>query len=464
MFASARSRIPLATAHPRGVTARRPGPGVGISQAQGARASTGSLLTHYPLLSHRLDNGLELIVNPDPSSPAVALNLWYQVGSRDEVVGRTGFAHLFEHLMFEGSDRVEPGEHLALLQSVGGSANATTSFDHTNYFVSLPPHALELALWLEADRMASLAVTQKNLDNQRDVVLEEKRQRYDNAPYGDLFHVLLAQHFPPGHPYAHPTIGSMADLLAAPLHDVQEFHQHWYQPANARLVISGAVQDEHVVELVSKHFGDLPSTQRPERVTLEPLAPHQGQPHHSVHRPVPRSLVALGWLVPDAADPALIALDLVTGMIAGGQTSRLHQDLVRTQRIAETVSASVLDLAQGNSLVLVSATVALGVDPARVEAALVAGMQQFLDSGPTEREVHRAHAQIEREVLSDLASVGERADHINSAAEILGDPNRINTYLELMSELDADRLAGAARTWLQPEHQAVLHYLAEDHR
>ncbi len=183
-----------------------------------------AIATHYELVEHRLDNGLRVVVNPDPVSPAVAVNIWYQVGSRDEVRGRTGFAHLFEHLMFQGSAQVASGEHLAAVQAVGGTANATTSFDRTNYYDTVPPHALDLALWLEAERMASLAVTQANLDNQRDVVLEEKRQRYDNTPYGDLLELLLAHNFPEGHPYAHPTIGSMPDLMAAPLDWVQDFH------------------------------------------------------------------------------------------------------------------------------------------------------------------------------------------------------------------------------------------------
>ncbi|NLA30139.1 MAG: insulinase family protein, partial [Propionibacterium sp.] len=176
---------------------------------------------HYPVDDITLDNGLRVLTNPDPMAPGVAVNLWYRVGSADERPGATGFAHLFEHLMFAGSAHVASGEHLATIQSVGGSANATTSFDRTNYFETVGPQALELALWLEADRMGSLDVDEQNLQTQRDVVKEEKRQRYDNVPYGDQLELLLRLNFPENHPYAHPAIGSMADLDAATLNDVQ---------------------------------------------------------------------------------------------------------------------------------------------------------------------------------------------------------------------------------------------------
>ncbi|MEZ5202716.1 MAG: pitrilysin family protein, partial [Micropruina glycogenica] len=187
-------------------------------------------VVHYPLHQATLDNGLRVIVNPDPSVPVVAVNLWYDVGSRDERPGRTGLAHLFEHLMFEGSANVTSGEHLATVQSVGGSANATTWFDRTNYFETVPTGALDLALWLEADRLASLQVTQHNLDNQRDVVMEEKRQRYDNVPYGDVMLHLVQLTFPADHPYGHPTIGSMDDLAAATLDDAKAFFATHYAP------------------------------------------------------------------------------------------------------------------------------------------------------------------------------------------------------------------------------------------
>ena len=415
---------------------------------------------HYELVEHRLDNGLRLVVNPDPVSPAVAVNIWYEVGSRDEDEGRTGFAHLFEHLMFQGSAQVASGEHLAAIQAVGGSVNATTSFDRTNYFETVPPHALDLALWLEAERMASLAVTQENLDNQRDVVLEEKRQRYDNTPYGDLLELLLGTNFPQGHPYAHPTIGSMADLMAAPLPWVQEFHTRWYQPANAVLVLSGAVAADDAVERVTRYFGTLPSTPPPPRREVPRLPPMHDLVVETVTRAVPRTVVALGWLTPDIAAPDADAVEQTLAVLGNGQASRLHERLVRREEIAESVSASSLTLAQGNSLTFISAAVVPGADPAEVEQRMCEEVDRLISDGPDEGEVERVGAQFEREWLSDLASVDDRADRINEAASLLGDPAWVNTHLQSIQAITPDDVTAAARRYLRVDARSRLFYLS----
>ena len=208
----------------------------------------------YPIHERTLDNGLRVVVSPDHTVPTVAVNLWVDVGSRHESRGRTGFAHLFEHLMFQGSRNVASGEHFSALLAVGGRLNATTWFDRTNYFETVPTGALDLALWLEADRHGHLldAVNQANLDNQRDVVKEEKRQRYDNPPYGQELPDLYAALFPEGHPYAHPTIGSMADLDAATLEDVHAFYERWYGPMNTVLTLCGDVEVEDAVAALTR--------------------------------------------------------------------------------------------------------------------------------------------------------------------------------------------------------------------
>ncbi len=419
---------------------------------------------HYDLVEHRLDNGLRVVVNPDPVSPAVAVNIWYQVGSRDEAAGRTGFAHLFEHLMFQGSAQVASGEHLAAVQAVGGSANATTSFDRTNYYETVPPHALDLALWLEAERMASLAVTQANLDNQRDVVLEEKRQRYDNTPYGDLLELLLAHNFPAGHPYAHPTIGAMPDLMAAPLDWVREFHTRWYQPANAVLVISGAVETGEAIDRVARFFGHLPSTPPPVRPPVEPAPVHRDVPSMLVTRDVPRSVVALGWLTPDITTTAADVVDQTLAILGTGQASRLHQRLVRRDEIAESVSASSLALARGSSLSFVSAAVAPGADPARVEEVICEEIDRLIAEGPDDGELERVGAQFEREWLTDLASVDDRADRINEAASLFDDPGRLNRHLGVVQAITAVGVTAAARDHLAPPARTRLHYLSEETR
>ena len=209
----------------------------------------------------RLANGLRLIVSEDHLAPVVAVNIWYNVGSKHEVAGKTGFAHLFEHVMFQGSGHVAKAEHMALVQAAGGTLNGTTFFDRTNYFETMPSHQLELALWLEADRMATLldALNQENLDNQRDVVKNEKRSSYDNRPYGDWFHKLHEHLFPPEHPYHHPTIGSMEDLDAASLEDVAAFFRTYYAPNNAVLSIVGDVDPAQARAWVERYFGEIPA-------------------------------------------------------------------------------------------------------------------------------------------------------------------------------------------------------------
>src|SRR3954447_22120201 len=227
----------------------------------------------YPIVQQTLDNGLRVISSPDHLAPSVAVNIWYDVGSRDEEEGRTGFAHLFEHVMFQGSAHVASGQHIALLQAAGAVVNATTWFDRTNYFETLPTGGLDLALWLEADRLGSLldALTQESLDNQREVVKEEKRQRYDNVPYGDVMERLIRLTFPADHPYGHTTIGSMDDLNAATLEDVQSFFRSHYLPSNAVLSIVGDVEPEVAFERAETYFGHLHGGQKPAKAPAAPL-------------------------------------------------------------------------------------------------------------------------------------------------------------------------------------------------
>src|SRR5699024_1460929 len=234
----------------------------------------------YPIATRTLDNGLRVVVSPDHTVPTVTLNLWVGVGSRHERAGRTGLAHLFEHLMFQGSANVAEGEHFSLLMEQGGTLNATTWFDRTNYFQTVPTGALELALWLEADRQGRLldAVTQANLDNQRDVVKEEKRQRYDNQPYGTAIADLGSLVYPQGHPYHHPTIGSMADLEAATLSDVHDFYRQHYAPGNTVLTLVGDISTDDGFAAVARHFEALNNTAPQPQQTVTPLAPLTGAP------------------------------------------------------------------------------------------------------------------------------------------------------------------------------------------
>lgn len=417
-----------------------------------------SLIT-YPLHERRLENGLRVVVNPDSSVPVVAVNLWYDVGSADETHDRTGLAHLFEHLMFQGSAHVKSGDHLGLVQAAGGSVNGTTSYDRTNFFEAVPKPALRMALWLEADRLGTLleTVDQASLDNQRDVVKEEKRQRYDNVPYGDVWHRLLAFSFPDDHPYAHPTIGSMEHLDAATLTDIRAFFTSHYRASRAVLTLAGDVTPDEGFRLAEQYFGHLPERPGRLRPTVEALPPHVGIPRRDVQAAVPRDAVYATWRLPAIPHPDLEALGLATSVLGDGITSRLHQALVRTE-LAEGAGAFTMSLARGNSVAVASARCWEGVAPEDLEAELVAAWQRFVDEGPTDEEHERAKAQFAREWLTELAALDQRADRLGQAATLYGSPDWVNQRLRTVMAVTRDDIVGATRHWLAPENRAVLTY------
>ncbi len=420
-----------------------------------------SAAVRFDLHSTVLDNGLRVVVNSDPTVPVVAVNLWFDVGSRDEQPGRTGLAHLFEHLMFEGSANVAAGEHLAIVQSVGGSANATTWFDRTNYFETVPTHALDLALWLEADRLASLELTQETLDNQRAVVLEEKRQRYDNVPYGDVLIHLIGLTFPDGHPYSHPTIGSMDDLAAADLDDVRRFFATHYAPNNAVLTIVGDVSVDDAVARVATYLGGVPSAVRQPRPVTDPLPPLTGEPRADVVADVPTDASYNTWRLPARDTDEFAAVELAMAILGDGQTSRLHRRMVRTDTIAEGAGASALGLIGGNSIGFAQARALAGVRAEQLEEAIVEELERLLTEGPSAAEVDRAKAQFEREWLDQLGRFDSRADLIGCYTTLYGDPELVNRRLDEVRGLTVAQVTEAARQYLRPEHRAVLSYRKE---
>src|SRR5262245_56003610 len=300
-----------------------------------------------------LDNGLRVIVAPDRLVPVVAINLWYDVGSRHETPGKTGFAHLFEHFMFQGSRNVSKAEHMSLIQGAGGVNNATTFFDRTNYFETLPSNQLELGLWLEADRMATLldALSQENLDNQREVVKNEKRQSYDNRPYGSFYEKLMAAVFPAGHPYHHTPIGSMEDLNAASLDDVISFFKTWYAPNNAVLTIAGDVDDDPVFEAAERYFGPIPANPSLPTPPVPEAEPRIGVEYREVvPDAVPLERVHVGYRIPPFGTPEFDALEVGTHILAGGKGSRLYRRLVRETQVAQDVAAFTLPMVAGASV------------------------------------------------------------------------------------------------------------------
>ena len=417
----------------------------------------------YPIIQQSLGNGLRVISSPDHLAPSVAVNLWYDVGSRDEEPGRTGFAHLFEHIMFQGSAHVRSGQHIALLQAAGASVNATTWFDRTNYFETLPTGGLDLALWLEADRLGTLldALTQDSLDNQREVVKEERRQHYDNVPYGDVNELLNALTFPSDHPYGHTTIGSMEDLNAATLTDVHSFFRTHYLPNNAVLSIVGDVDPEDAFERAEVYFGHLAGGTKPDKRETAPLGPLTGQERDEASGDVPAEAVYLSWRLPPRDTVDFDALYLAFSVLGHGQTSRLHKALVRGTERAESAGANALGLIGGNSSGLVYARARDGVPVEQLEADLVSEVDRLRSEPPTELELQRAKAQYERHWLHELVRVDSRADALGEYATLHGDPTLINTRVAEIYAITLDDIVDALARWFTAEQRATLVYRRE---
>lgn len=411
----------------------------------------------YALNQTTLPNGLRVVTNHDPVAPGTALNIWYHVGSGDEEPQLTGFAHLFEHLMFCGSANVANSEHLPLVQNLGGQANATTSFDRTNYFETVPVGATELMVWLEADRLRSLDVSQVNLDTQRDVVKEEKRQTYDNRPYGDMLELLLALNFPDDHPYRHPTIGSMDDLDRASLAVVRDFHSRWYQPSNAVISVVSPLPDEQVLALIEHHFSDLPSIDAPQRTTHAALLPHDEVPIIDVTRDVPRTAVHLCWRTPELSSPDLDALDVAAAILTAGQSSRLVSQLVRGAELVEHVSCNTLRL-ERSSITSLSAMIREDVSPELVIDRLLDAVTRLATEPPTADEMSRIHAHLERNWFETLGPIDQRADLLGHYATHYGEASEINRHLARVLAITPDQVSDAVRRHLSPEARAELIY------
>ncbi|NLU73802.1 insulinase family protein [Streptomyces sp. HNM0575] len=410
---------------------------------------------------HRLANGLRVVLSEDHLTPVAAVCLWYDVGSRHEVAGRTGLAHLFEHLMFQGSAQVQGNGHFELVQGAGGSLNGSTSFERTNYYETMPAHELELALWLEADRMGSLltALDDESMENQRDVVKNERRQRYDNVPYGTAFEKLTAMAYPEGHPYHHTPIGSMADLDAASLEDAREFFRTYYAPNNAVLTVVGDIDPEQTLGWIEKYFGSVPGHEgkRPPRDgTLPDVI--GGQKREVVEEEVPSRALMAAYRLPHDGARECDAADLALTALGGGESSRLNKRLVRRDRLAVGAGFGLLRLAGAPSLGWLDVKASAGVEVAQIEEAVDDELRRFAEEGPTPEEMERAQAQLEREWLDRLATVGGRADELCRYAVLFGDPQLALTAVQRVLDVGAEEVRAIAAARLRPDNRAVLVY------
>jgi zinc protease len=410
---------------------------------------------------HRLENGLEVVLSPDPGMPVVAVNLWYRVGSRDERPGRTGFAHLFEHMMFQGSANVPETAHFAHIEKAGGSLNGSTWLDRTNYFETLPSNYLELGLWLESDRLGWLlpAMTQEKLDNQRDVVKNERRWRVDNQPYGDWDERLQAMVYPEDHPYHHSVIGSMEDLDAASLADVEAFFRTYYRPNNAVLTVCGEFREDRALELVERWFGPIPSG--------DPVPPVPGRTaipavleapvREVVEQDVSLARVYRAYRIPPYGEEGWYAAAVAAHILAWGQASRLNRRLVRERRMAQDAVAYAFPIVVGAGMLVVWATARPGQDVDALDEALDRELVGLADV--EEEEVTRAVRLIEARQLDEVQRVGERADQLSMYTCLFDDPGRINTELDRIRAVRADDVRAFASAHLGSDHAASLIYV-----
>jgi zinc protease len=410
---------------------------------------------------YELGNGLRVVLARDASAPVVATNIWYNVGSRNEREGRTGFAHLFEHMMFQGSANVPEMAHFALIEQAGGSLNGSTWLDRTNYYETLPAHYLELALWLESDRMGFLlpAMTQEKLDNQRDVVKNERRWRVDNQPYGDWDERLQMMMYPPDHPYHHSVIGSMEDLDAASLEDVEQFFRTYYAPDNAVLTLVGDFEADRARALIERYFDDIPRGPGVPPIPGRTDLPRTlgGEVRATVKQDISLSRIYHAYRTPPYGSPEFYAALVASYVLGYGRASLLYRTLVREQQVAQDVVAYAFPIVVGASMLVLWATARPGVAVAALEAALSEQVAALADAD--DADVERALALIEARHLSDLQTVDERADQLSMYATIFDDPGRINTELQRVRGVSAADVRGFAREFMQPANRAVLDYV-----
>jgi predicted Zn-dependent peptidase len=401
-----------------------------------------------------LANGLRVILSQDRSAPVVAINVTYDVGSRNERPGRTGFAHLFEHMMFKGSENVGSGEHFYQVFTNGGNMNGTTNADRTNYFETLPANQLELGLFLEADRMRSLAITQENLDNQRNAVQEERRQGMDNRPYGkasEAFQELLYDNFA----YKHSTIGSMEDLNAATVEDVAQFFKTYYAPNNAVLSLVGDFDPSEARRLLEKYFGSIPRQPPPPPVDMtEPVQQHERRAvlTDSLAR---LTQVRIAYKFGAGNEPDTYALNVLTDVLSGGQSSRLYRSLVQRKQLVANIGAGV-DERRGPGALYITAFVLPGKQPADVEAAIYEEIDKLKNEPPQDWEMLKIKNGNRAGYFASIRSAQTRASLLSTYKVYYDDPNLINTRLARFNAVTKADVQRVAKTYLAPSRRTVM--------
>jgi zinc protease len=402
----------------------------------------------------KLPNGLTVVLSPDHSTPIVQVEVWYHVGSKDEKAGRTGFAHLFEHMMFKGSKNVDPEEHSSMLASIGGQSNAYTTDDATVFWQTLPSQYLPMVLWMEADRMATLRIDKETLDNERQVVKEERRLRIDNQPFGRLSEILYDNFFTVS-PYKHTTIGSMADLDAASVEDVRDFHNAFYVPGNATIAIVGDFDMAQAKELVTRYFARVPASSRPISRDYPREKPSKAERRVTVYENWPLPAVIVAYPITFDGNPDSYPLHLTSKILSDGDSSRIYRSLVYEKQIALSAFGGGNIIEEPNLFYAVG-LVAPGHTTEEVEKALIAEFDKLREQPITERELQRAKNQFFRDYIIDRESIRGKASQLAHAVVIHDDVTTADGEVEIFTNMTVADLHRVAKTYFTPESRMVL--------
>jgi predicted Zn-dependent peptidase len=411
-------------------------------------------LPQTPIEQFTLDNGLRVVLSKDSAVPVVSVAVYYDVGSRNERAGRTGFAHLFEHMMFQGSENVPKAGHFQYIFNAGGTMNGTTSTERTNYFQTLPANQLPLALWLESDRMRSLKVTQENLDNQRQAVQEEKRLRYDNQPYINAF-LLINELIFKNPANAHSTIGSMEDLDAATIAEIRDFFRIYYAPNNAVLTIVGDFEEAQAKQLIEKYFGGIPRQPNPPPVDVNepPDVGKAGEAYHDKLAPAPAFI--LGWKIPPRRTTDHYALALAGDLLFAGESSRLYQQLVKSDESVVSIQGEVDDR-RGPSAMYVFALPKPGEDVPAIRQQIFSEIKRLATDGPTADEMEKLRNTLSNDAVRGRQSTLYRAQRIAEFTLYDGDPSLFDRELEFYLRVTPEEIRAVTSRYLDVENRVVL--------
>ncbi len=421
-----------------------------------AAITAGAQTREIKYTEYDLPNGLHVILHEDHSTPIVAVSVMYHVGSKDEANDRRGFAHFFEHLLFEGSDNIQRGEYAKYVEKSGGVLNANTNGDRTYYYEVLPSNQFELGLWLESERMMHAKVEQKGIDTQREVVKEERRQRYENQPYGGILLEVLKRAYTK-HPYMWPTIGFMEDLNAAQEKDYKTFYKTFYVPNNAALVIAGDIDPKQAQDLIKKYFGDIPKGGKiPRTKIVEPAL--AGEVRDVVYDKIQLPAVVEGYRIPAYGTKDFYAVDMLNRLLSNGNSSRLNKSVKDAEQKAVYVGSFSLPL-EHPGLAIAFAIANAGVDPDSLEHAMDAEFARARNEPVSASEMSKLKAQIETEFVSGNARVAGIAENLASAYTFLGDTKKVNSEIDQYLAVTAADMQRVAKEYFTPQNRVVLHYL-----